>query len=340
MENHHPAATRHRTQPVPSELFAVTCITNPVRSEARYRHYREFRAQCARAGVRLLTIEGAFGERPFEVTSHDCEHDVQVRVIDELWHKENLLNLAISRLPPSAQYVAWIDADVTFTHPHWAIETVHQLQHHPIVQMFGEAHDLAPDGTTVTGSRVRSFGWSHVNGIARPTPAPESPCKGYDGGKGPDRSISYYHHPGYAWAARRSALDAVGGLLDVAIVGEADYLMAKAIVGEAEEIVYPGVHQSYRDTILAWQERAKVLRKDIGYVPGTIVHHWHGRKADRQYWSRKRVLVESGFNPHTDLRRDSQGVYRLQDDGTDRFVVLRNALRRYFRNRNEDSIDP
>jgi hypothetical protein len=88
-----------------------------------------------------------------------------------------------------------------------------------------------------------------------------------------------------------------------------------------------------------WQDRAKALRQDLGYVPGTIVHHWHGKKAQRHYWTRKKVLVESQFDPTTDVSRDSQGIWQLHDDGTDRFIKLRDGLRRYFRSRNEDSID-
>ena len=115
--------------------------------------------------------------------------------------------------------------------------------------------------------------------------------------------------------------------------------LAPAIVGEAAEVVYPGVHPAYRAAVLRWQERAKALRRDLGYVAGTVVHHWHGRKVDRQYWTRKRVLVESQFNPDTDLARDSQGLWRLVDDGSDRFITLRDGLRAYFRARHEDSID-
>ncbi len=35
---------------------------------------------------------------------------------------------------------------------------------------------------------------------------------------------------------RRCAFDAVGGLLDVAVIGEADWIMARALLGEAEPV--------------------------------------------------------------------------------------------------------
>jgi hypothetical protein len=128
-------------------------------------------------------------------------------------------------------------------------ETLQQLQHHRVVQMFAEAHDLGPDGTILNS--FRSFGYSHVHGI----PRRRGGGAGYYGGvpepgAGNPR-IAYWHHPGFAWAARREALDVLGGLFDVAVVGEADYIMAKAIIGEAEDVLYPGVSPGYRSAVLA-----------------------------------------------------------------------------------------
>jgi hypothetical protein len=44
-------------------------------------------------------VELAFGNRPFEVTDPDNPRHVQVRSGHELWHKENLVNLGVARLP-------------------------------------------------------------------------------------------------------------------------------------------------------------------------------------------------------------------------------------------------
>ena len=110
-------------------LHVVTCISNPVRYASRWRLYRRFAETMRTAGVHLVTVELAYGERPFEVTEVGNPDHVQVRLpsSDELWHKENLLNLGISRLPRDWRYVAWIDADIEFHNPDWAKETVEQL---------------------------------------------------------------------------------------------------------------------------------------------------------------------------------------------------------------------
>src|SRR5438309_37497 len=106
-------------------LHVVTAISNPVRYKSRYRLYHEFEKHMLDSGVKLWTIEMAFGDRPFEVTQAGNPQHFQVRGWTEVWHKENLLNLAIARLPADAEYIAWVDADVQFTRKDWAEETVH-----------------------------------------------------------------------------------------------------------------------------------------------------------------------------------------------------------------------
>lgn len=151
--------------------------------------------------------------------------------------------------------------------------------------------------------------------------------------------MKYWHHPGFAWAARRETIDTLGGLFDVAVVGEADYIMAKAIVGEAEDVLYPGVSAGYRHAVSEWQRQALKLRLNLGFVPGTVLHHWHGRKASRQYWSRCKILTDTQFDPRSDIKRDAQGLYQLVDHGEPRSIKLRDSIRAYFRSRNEDAIE-
>jgi len=145
---HHPA---HAPYSVPAilafddKLYVIAVVSNPVRYHSRYRLYRAFEKHVADAGAILLTVEMAFGGRPFEVTQAGNPLHVQLRSDFELWHKENLINIGISRLPVEAQYIAWIDADVTFARPDWAQETIQQLQHYAVVQMFSQSTDLGPN---------------------------------------------------------------------------------------------------------------------------------------------------------------------------------------------------
>jgi hypothetical protein len=319
---------------LPDVLDVVAVVSNPVRYRARYDLFRAFESHVQEAGARLTVVEMAFANRPFEVTQADNPRHVQVRSAHEFWAKENLINLGFARLPRDARYIAWVDADLTFARPDWVQETLQQLQHYPIVQMFAEAHDLDPEGLLLNS--FRSFAYSYVHGIPR-----KKGC-GYYGGApaGPvNARIAYWHHPGFAWAARREAIDTLGGLFDVAVVGEADYIMAKSIVGEGLDVLYPGVSPGYRKAVSDWQAQALKLRGNFGYVPGTVLHHWHGRKANRKYWDRCKILTDTQFDPSIDLNRDWQGLYQLVDHAEPRSILLRDAIRSYFRSRNEDGME-
>lgn len=322
-------------KPLPDVLDVVAVVSNPVRYQSRYNLARAFFRHVEESGARLTVVECAFGHRPYELTECHNPRHVQVRTAHEYWLKESLLGLGFTRLPRDARYIAWVDADLLFVRPDWVQETIQQLQHYSVVQMFSEAHDLGPDYSIIRS--FKSFGYSHVHGIPREKGA------GYHGGvpDGPvDPRIAYWHHPGFAWAARREALDTTGGLFDVAVVGEADYIMAKALVGEAADVLYPGVSPGYRQAVMRWQGQALKLRGNLGYVPGAVMHYFHGPKASRKYWDRCRILTETQFDPCTDLKRDCQGLYQLVDDGTPRTLKLRDAIRAYFRGRNEDSVSP
>lgn len=306
----------------PDLLHVVTCISNPIRYQSRWRLYERFATEMQRAGVHLVTVELAYGDRPFAVTSADNPDHVQVRTACELWSKENLLNIGIARLPAHWRYVAWIDADVQFQNPDWAAETVERLQLFSVVQLFSHAHDLDPDHQVLECKKPKTgFMYAYWEGL------PSS--KGYDDGN---------WHPGYAWAIRRDSFRALGGLMDFCILGSADRHMAMALVGKAELSINRALTPAYKKRVLAWQERAeRHLRRNVHYVPGLLTHWWHGKKRDRRYVERWQILKRWQFDPDLDLCRDwsQSGLIEL----TDRSVGLRDDIRRYLRARNEDSID-
>jgi len=117
---------------------------------------------------------------------------------------------------------------------------------------------------------------------------------------------------GGAWAFRRSAFDAVGGLLDTCILGSADWHMTFGLVGAvdaAAELQY--CSEPYVDVVLRWQARAANLKQNIGYVDNHAIHYFHGSKVARAYGSRWRVLLDNQYDPRTDVSRDWQGVLQL-----------------------------
>lgn len=338
---------------VDAPLYVIAPVFNPERFKRRWKLYRDFQAHVRASGAILVTIEASFGKRQHAVEEHAIgdqpeftapvpadatwlppsrsgQDYLKVQTDDIFWLKENLINRAMRHLPPDWKYVAWVDADILFARPDWVSETKHRLQRAPFVQMFSEAIDLGPEYEVM--QRHKSFMWCWSHGITMP----QAPFYPYYQGGGEVKGVASHWHPGFAWAARRDGIDCVGGLIDWGILGAGDMHMARALVGQVKDSIPSGLHRHYKEMLYQWEDRfQRRFHRLVDYVPGTILHYWHGRKADRRYHSRWRILVDHRFDPRADLRTDWQGLYTLDE----RRAGLRDAIRRYFQQRNEDGID-
>lgn len=355
---------------VDQPLHVVTCITNSVRYKSRWKLFRDFQKHMRETGAILHTVEASFGERNAALEEHahydnaaDIETEwkskgppnvprkgqgtyTQLRINEqqEIWLKENLLNIGVSRLPWDWKYVAFVDADVQFTRPDIVSETLHRLQHFHVVQMFSDAIDLYPDYSPQPVVQQKSHAWCHVHGMLNEhvtkqngrTDAYGDKGVGTQGAKVSQKGGTMYRHPGFAWAWRREAFDSVGGLMEHVLLGSADWHMAWALVGRVDETISRQLSGNYKDLCRRWERRAvEHIKFNLGYVPGTVMHHWHGKKRDRGYATRWEIMVANQYDPNSDLKKDWQGVLKL----TDKKPKLRDDCRAYFRRRNEDSID-
>ncbi len=331
----HPSQRQHHVEPVSAQLYVVTSITNPERYYSRYKLFRAFEKMVEEAGAILYTIELAFRDRHHEVTSFENPHHIQLRSPAQMWHKENLLNIAMQRLPADAEYIAWIDADIAFARPDWVVETIHQLQHFQIVQMFSHAQDVSPNHDLGNGRILSKPQQSFLCSWATGETLPDYLRGGPGGQSYGSYPAGQLWHTGYAWAARRSAINDLGGLGDIGLLGSGDHHMAAALIGKVANTIHGKMHPNFLKYWARWQDRAeKHIKRNIGYVPGLILHYWHGSKVSRRYVDRWKILVEEKYDPELDLSYDFQGVLQL----TDRNIRLRDRVREYFRVRDEDSV--
>ncbi len=299
------------------QLHVVTVIANPIRWKSRMRLYRDFEQHMLDSGVSLTTVECAYGDRPFELAGSRHVNHVPVRSKTLVWNKENLINLGLARLPTSWRYVAWIDADVKFRKCGWSSETVHALQQYHLVQPWSDCYDLGPDDDHLQAHRA------FCRMVHEGSPISPNGASRYE-----------FAHPGYAWAATRRALTLLGGLIETAALGAGDHHMALALIGRVRESVPGGISAGYMRPLLHWQDRATHhIAQNIGYIPGTIEHAWHGSKEKRAYVDRWTILTRNSFDPETDLLRNTWGVFELSGNKPH----LRREIDRYFRARDEDS---
>jgi hypothetical protein len=299
----------------PSDLHVIAVLSNPVRFRSRADRARPFIEMVEASGATLHLGEATMGSRPYEVTQEGHPRHHQMIADHEVWQKEAMINAVAARLPRSARYIAWLDADIEFVRKDWVMETLHELQNHKVVQVFSHAVDLGPRHDVIHNHQ--GFAYRH-----------------FEHRQIPDNRYNPHMHPGYGWAWRREAWDAVGGMMDFPIAGAGDHHMACALIGHGRNSVPKDIHPNYMKLVLQWEARAlEAVAGNIGFVSGTIFHHFHGHKADRKYVSRWDILKSNDYDPEVDVTRDSQGLWRLRGNKP----KLRDDLKRYFRERNEDA---
>jgi len=246
-----------------------------------------------------------------------------LRAATMAWAKENLLNIAIAHLPPAAEKIAILDADVIFRRPGWALAALAALDLYPVVQPWSVAYDLGPNDEHIGVHRSFASVWHS----GKPVVAGGSNFWASDGGP------YDYPHPGFAWGFQRRALDRIGGLFELGGMGSGDHHMALGMVGAHEASLPPSVTAGYHNSVAAWSWRAAAeINGKLGFVHGTIEHPFHGRKSDRGYQSRWAMFLDSGFDPATDLKRNTYGVLEFSGAKPD----LERAFDRYLRSREED----
>lgn len=341
---------------VQEPVYCIVPVTNFNRFQTRWKHAVRTFEHLVKSGVILYVVEIAYGERehafdefaPNKVSGDchgiestlmaNCRHDdpnrglhryIKLRSSDDCWYKENAITIAAARLPSDWKYLMYADADIVFARPNFVSEALAQMQRYPVVQMFSQAQDLGPNYDVLSTRPSFVSTWRSGNALG-------SDPGYYDGKPGPRHLGSW---SGLCWGWRRDAWDAVGGIPDFCLHGGGDYSLAHVLIGQAHRGMRSDLAPGYISKMLDYQALCeKHIRRKIGFVSGVVSHFHHGPKAARRYVDRHKLLAVTQFDPNRDIRRDSQGLYRLVDDGSERFLWLRDGLIEYSLQRNEDDV--
>ena len=315
-------ASRKEHEKTDDILYVVTSVFSPSQYKSRYNTYTRFAAYMATfKNVKFYTVELAIGDQEHHITDANNPYHLQLRADKPLWYKENILNILIKSLPPEARYVAVVDCDLIWEGDDWAALTIQALQSHPVVQMFStwqslDEHDVPAEAP------VRGFVQRYRDGTS---------AKGMRG------------QPGLAWAWRRETLEAMGGLIDIGVLGSGDSYMAYGLIGmnrtqsevldikkEPDIMTYV---QHLDEALDPWIARAEqVIGRNVGYVDLNVLHCFHGEIKNRGYDHRWRILDKHNYRAVTQLKYNTAGIIKLEGMPDEFYVDVLN----YFDSRNED----
>ena len=235
------------------------------------------------------------------------------------WCKENLINVAVSKLyfsDPNWKYVAWIDADITFSNQNWAQDTIEKLKTSHFVQLFKRVFEIKQSKTIYTWN---SFAYVFTLNQEKYKKSKEQ----------------FKAQEGFAWSCTRWTFENIQGLLDVNIVGGGDKFMKNVFLNQLENWIIEykvfNMSENYFNLLRRKQRIIQQSNLNIGYVEGNITHNWHGSRANRKYKGRYEIL--RNYDPQLDLIRNCDGILNLNERGK----RMQNKIIEYFIGRKEDT---
>jgi hypothetical protein len=304
----------HNNIPIEDKLNVIVVISNPCLYATRYKLLNQFvNRMNDEEHVRLYIVELAYKDQKFMVTKTNNKNHLQLRTEVPLWHKENLINIAVQKLlPTNYKAFAWIDADIEFDSNTWALDTLKILNgYKDVVQIFSHAIDMDKDGSTL--NFFSSFGYNYYT-------KKNFTKKGLD-----------FWHPGFAWAITRKTYEKIGKLYEVGILGSGDNIMAYSFINKVTHYMNSKYSEDYNNSMLEFQTKARNIR--LGYVPGVIRHHYHGKKKNRYYGERTQILSKYQFSPKDFISYDKNDLIIPTDKLCQEF---KDDIMNYFRERKED----
>ena len=209
------------------------------------------------------------------------------------------------------------------TRADWVQATIQALQRYDAVQLFSTYSCLKADYTVESTNAGFVYGWSKDDA---------SP-----------KAAKWHGAPGGAWAYRRSAWDALEGMLQTPILGSADRYMTLALGRMPDDITADVAAEDkelnrcapqYIASVHEWTERAKAIAGNIWYIENHAIHYWHGPYQSRGYGWRWKILATHAFDPGKDLKQELSGLLELRGNKPG----MRDEIRAYFRSRNEDAV--
>jgi len=313
----HPSHRQPHLTPIDGPLYVVTAVENPEQYASRYRNYHAFAKHVEDSGAVLYTVEVVSGNRHFEVTQAGNPRHIQLRSKTDLWRKENLQNIGVSRLPHDWKYVKVQDCDFIDARPDWVQATLQALERYDAIQ-----------GFSTYSFMHSSHGVESINnGLVYSRKKLNNPCGPYHEGGA----------PGGEWAYTRHAWDTLGGMLQTPILGSADWYMSYALLGlddTLKDVELQKCSKAYIDSVREWCSRASLLKQNVHYLENHALHLWHGPHTSRGYQWRWKILITYAFDPTTDLVIMPTGLLELAGNKP----AMHEEIRDYIRFRHEDAI--
>ncbi len=253
----------------------------------------------------------------FAVTSTTNPLHIQVRSKTPMCLKENLVNIAVTKLPPGWKYVAWVDEGTEFANTNWVRGAIGALKRWKVIQLFDRcstavAGKSGPEALGLVKRQLQKtllppekLGASNAGESSATSNAP---FKSFTDAN-QKNATDCEGEPGVAWATTRKVWNMMGGLFEFALAGAGDVYIGYSIMGQIKKCGLAGMSPKYRKAAQDWAARAEiVVQKSVGFVKGSVLLHREKEDSIEDLSTGEKILNECEFDPDRDLKKDMQGL--------------------------------
>lgn len=239
---------------------------------------------------------------PGQEPSFEGENVIHLRANSYMFHKENLFNLLVEKLPKNYAKIVCMDGDVIFENEDWINDLDKELDMHDVVVPYHDGCNLDPYYENVLFNAKTLLDTR------------------YDVDEGPFCS-------GYAIAFRRDYFEKIG-MYEYAIFGGGDKMNIVNFIRRT--IMINSFNSTKKDEHI---QKLKDLNLSYSYLGGIIYHLYHGNATDRKYLERHDLL--KNLNLDLDIIKNADGVLEFKEPHK-----YNPIMKDYFFGRREDFIDP
>jgi hypothetical protein len=280
--------------------------------------------------VNLYVVECIYPKlnQKYQLTDSNNPNHLQLKADSILWTRENMINIAVNKLlPTDYKAFVFIDADLQFTNPNWATDTLKILNTVDILQPFENGYNLNQLNKLDSKSRfLHSICLTWLNSNKLNYQQNNIDIKDIRGDLG---------HPGWGWAMTKNTYEKIKGIYDKSILGGGDNILAKSIMfNNYMNIQYPykNCSLSFKKSLSEFQINCRNLK--VGYIPGTVYHYYHGSFENRKYFDRWNIIIKNKYDPYSFLTKNEYGMYETTSSFS---ISFQNEIINYFKERNEDN---
>lgn len=316
---------------LPGTIWGMTTFFNPVKYKNKLENYRKFRESSRKQGLKLLAVELAFFDEPFELDKNDAEILIRVRSKSPMWQKERLLNIGLRHLPKDCDKVVWLDCDLVFKNDNWLKETSDLLGNYVALQLFSYIVYMPENAVPENFDAARiNYGifeseFSHSFASAAAF-LPDVHSLKDDEVRG---------RPAGALAMRRKNLEETG-FYDKMILGSNDVIFINSLYGKKYQPLIDEYPESLQRDLEKWVNKNFLsARGSVFYVNNIALHLWHGNIIDRFGGvNREALLKKYDFDYSRDLKLNDDGCFEWASDKKE----FHRAVINYFLSRKEGEI--